>query len=107
VVVVPLLVGSGTRIKIFEAMAMEKAVVSTTLGAEGLKVNPDEHIFLADSPGEFAKAVHRLLGSPDMRRRMGTAARRLVRQHFSSGTVARQFERICLATLQHEKTESP
>src|SRR5206468_4230638 len=69
-VVVPLRSGSGTRIKIFEAMAMGKAVLSTTLGAEGLPVTHDENIVLADSPDAFARAAVRLLRSPELRARL-------------------------------------
>ena len=58
VVIVPLLVGGGTRIKIFEAMAMAKPVVSTTVGAEGLKLTPDKHIVLADAPAESESILY-------------------------------------------------
>src|SRR5207249_9321009 len=77
VVVVPLLVGGGTRIKIFEAMAMGKAVVSTRIGAEGLPVNSGEHLLLADSPVDFADAVLQLLNDDAERGRIGQAASRL------------------------------
>ena len=100
VVVVPLLSGGGTRIKIFEAMAMGKAVVSTSLGAEGLKVKDQQHLLIADTPRDFAKAVTRLLSDPQERLRIGQEARRLVCQNFSAEAVARQFERICLKVTQ-------
>ena len=99
VVVVPLLVGGGTRIKIFEAMAMEKPVVSTALGAEGLKVDAGEHLLLADAPDEFARAVNTLLDDREMRTQIGGAARRVVCENFSAETVARQFEAICEETV--------
>ena len=57
VYVVPLRVGGGTRLKIFEALAMGKAVVSTSVGAEGLPLTPGEHFLQADSPDDFARAV--------------------------------------------------
>src|SRR5205823_7796812 len=60
VVVVPLRVGGGTRIKIYEAMATGKAVVSTTVGAEGLDVHHGQDIVLSDKPKEFAESVVRL-----------------------------------------------
>ena len=100
VVVVPILVGGGTRLKIYEAMAMGKAVVSTTIGAEGLVYSPGEHILLADDPTAFAEAVTGLLEAPRLRNQMGESARRLVNSHFSSETVARQFESICRDTLE-------
>ena len=62
VYVVPLRVGGGTRLKIFEAMAMGKAVVSTTIGAEGLPGDRGSDIILADEPAQFAEGVYRLLG---------------------------------------------
>ena len=95
VVVVPLLVGGGTRLKIFEAMAMKKAVVSTSLGAEGLDIQSGEHVMLADTPDEFADAVTGLLEDSELRMRLGADARRLVVDNYSSETVARQFDQIC------------
>ena len=95
VVVTPLLVGGGTRIKIFEAMAMEKAVVSTSIGAEGLKVEDQKHILLADSVADFAEAVNRLLTSQALRQQLGKAARALVCEKFSAEPVARQFDAVC------------
>ena len=65
VCVVPLRVGGGTRLKIFEALAMGKAVVSTTVGAEGLPLVPGEHFVRADEPADFARAVVALLRDPD------------------------------------------
>jgi glycosyltransferase involved in cell wall biosynthesis len=95
VCVVPLRVGGGTRLKIFEALAMEKAVVSTSIGAEGLPVISGEHAVIADEPDEFARAVVRLLRHPDERRRLGTAGRRLVEERYSWQEVARNFETHC------------
>ena len=57
VYIVPLRIGGGTRLKIFEAMAMGKAVVSTTIGAEGLPVRDGEHLLIADEPRAFAQGV--------------------------------------------------
>jgi len=98
-VVTPLLVGGGTRIKIFEAMAMEKAVVSTSIGAEGLKVEDQKHILLADSVTEFATAVNRLLASREDRIQIGQAARTLVCEKFAAEPVARQFDAVCQQAL--------
>jgi glycosyltransferase involved in cell wall biosynthesis len=100
VVVIPLRVGGGTRLKIFEAMAMGKAVVSTTIGAEGLPVTPGEHIILADDPAAFAAAVTGLLAAPERRAGLGTAALHLVTERFGTETVARQFDSICRNTVQ-------
>jgi glycosyltransferase involved in cell wall biosynthesis len=75
VYVVPLRIGGGTRLKIFEAMAMGKAVVSTTVGAEGLPVTPGRDIVIADDPVRFAEAVVHLIRDDDARRRLEVAAR--------------------------------
>jgi sugar transferase (PEP-CTERM/EpsH1 system associated) len=92
VYVVPLRVGSGTRLKIFEAMAMGKAVISTSVGAEGLPVRSGLDILIADSPDEFANAVVRLLADRNLRRDLGRAARQLVVQKHSWASVAQHFE---------------
>ncbi len=95
VYVVPLRAGSGTRIKIFEALAMGKAVVSTTVGAEGLALESGRHFLAADTPHDFAQAVIRLLRDPARRQALGDAGRALVEANYSWMTVARQFEARC------------
>ncbi|HSJ05958.1 MAG TPA: glycosyltransferase [Longimicrobiales bacterium] len=86
-VIVPLRMGGGTRLKILEAMAAGKAIVSTTIGAEGLDVSDAEEILIADSPGEFARAVGTVLADPDLRRRLGAAARRMVEHRYDWGRI--------------------
>jgi glycosyltransferase involved in cell wall biosynthesis len=108
--VVPILVGGGTRLKIFEAMAMRKAVVSTTIGAEGLPVIPGEHIILADTADAFAAEVLGLLDNPERRMAIAQASHALVNQRFRSELVAQQFEEVCRKALQdrirtHENQE--
>ncbi|HUG90530.1 MAG TPA: glycosyltransferase [Planctomycetaceae bacterium] len=98
VVVVPLYAGGGTRLKIFEAMAMEKAVVSTSLGAEGLKLTPGVHVELADDDRAFAGRVVELLSDDDRRRQLARSGCEYVRRNFAAETVARQFEAICHET---------
>jgi glycosyltransferase involved in cell wall biosynthesis len=95
VYVVPLRAGGGTRLKIFEALAMGKAVVSTTVGAEGLALEPGRHFVPADGPGDFADAVVALLRDPERRRALGRAGHDLVEAHYSWPTVAREFEYRC------------
>ena len=95
VYVVPLRAGSGTRIKIFEALAMAKAVVSTTVGAEGLALESGRHFLAADTPHDFAHAVIRLLRDPARRQALGDAGRALVDANYSWATIARQFEERC------------
>jgi len=93
VCVVPLRSGSGTRIKIFEAMAMGKAVVSTTLGAEGLPVRHGEHIILADDPEHFARETVGVLRDVERRDQLGRAARQLVAENYGWPAVAKYFDR--------------
>jgi glycosyltransferase involved in cell wall biosynthesis len=75
VVVVPLLAGSGTRLKILEAWAAGRAVVSTTIGAEGLAARDGDNIVIRDTASSFADAVSMLLESPEMRHTIGVNAR--------------------------------
>ena len=94
VCVVPLRVGGGTRLKIFEAMAMGKAIVSTSIGAEGLPVKHGENIILADDPEEFARGVVDLLRNPVVRHRLGEAARQLVERNYSWSAVSADFDTV-------------
>lgn len=83
VVVVPLRLGSGTRLKILEAWAMARPVVSTALGAEGLGGVPGQHLLIADDPPGFARAVLRVLDEPEFARVLGREGRALVTERFS------------------------
>jgi sugar transferase (PEP-CTERM/EpsH1 system associated) len=91
--IVPLRIGGGTRLKIFEAMAMGKAVVSTTVGAEGLPVDDGLHLVLADEPDAFARAVVSLLREPARRAALGSAARALVVERYDWSAVAGALDR--------------
>ena len=82
VCIVPLRIGSGTRLKILEGGAMGKAIVSTTIGAEGLDFVPGEEIVIADGPVAFARNVVELLRNPARRKAMGQAARNRVVQDY-------------------------
>lgn len=92
-VVVPLRIGGGTRLKIYEAMSAGKAVVSTTIGAEGLDVTHGRDILIADAPGAFAASVVRLLKDADARRRIEEAARARAAKYDWS-CIAEQFAAI-------------
>ncbi len=83
IAVAPLVSGSGTRLKILEAWAAARPVVATSLAAEGLGVQPDVNILLADHPEYFAASIGRLLGSKEERRRIGCAARHTYEEHFT------------------------
>lgn len=93
--VIPLRVGGGTRLKVYEAMAMGSPVVSTSIGVEGLPVTPGEHYLLADTPADFALAVASLLNEPEKRARIAQAARSFVEDNFSYLVAARAFEEAC------------
>jgi sugar transferase (PEP-CTERM/EpsH1 system associated) len=94
VYIVPLRIGSGTRLKIFEAMAMAKAIVSTSVGAEGLPVREGVNILIANSPVEFARRVIGLLQHPVELSKLGKAARHLVEQEYGWPTIAIHFESV-------------
>ncbi len=97
---VPLRIGGGTRIKLYEAMAMGKAVVSTPIGAEGLPLRHGEHVLLATEPDDFAAAVVGLLEDRGGRVRLERTARRFVEENFSWGRAAQAFADAC-DTLAH------
>ena len=99
VFVVPLVVGGGTRLKIFEAMAMRKAVVSTHLGAEGLRVEGGKHLLLADDMNGFARQIVLLLNNHHKRTQLATDGHELVKAQYGSEQIARQFEAACLRTI--------
>jgi polysaccharide biosynthesis protein PslH len=97
-VIVPLRVGGGTRLKILEALACGKAVISTTLGAEGLPVLHERDILLADSPREFVSQIIRVCTDPALRRSLGLRGRRLVEERFSWQSIGEKLEAV-LASL--------
>jgi glycosyltransferase involved in cell wall biosynthesis len=92
VAVVPVLAGSGTRLKILEAWAAGVPVVSTTLGAEGLGARDGESLLLADSGPAFAEAVSRLLACTELRERVGAAGRRLLEKEFTWESAWRKLD---------------
>ena len=106
VYVVPLRIGGGTRLKIFEAMAMGKPIVSTTLGAEGLPVSEGRHLLIADSPQEFARTVVSLLRNPKQKACLGSAARRLVEKDYSWRAVAAEFDAVLRRVVEEQQTLS-
>jgi glycosyltransferase involved in cell wall biosynthesis len=93
--VVPIRIGGGTRLKIFEAMAMERAVVSTAVGAEGLPVRDGVDAVLADAPEAFADAVVALLNDPARAAAVGSAAADMVRAQFGWDVVTARFADDC------------
>jgi glycosyltransferase involved in cell wall biosynthesis len=93
--IVPLRVGGGTRIKIYEGMAAGLPVVSTTIGAEGLPLVDGREVFLADDPAHFADRVCQLLEDEGLRLRLAGNGLELVRRNFSWEAATRVFEGYC------------
>jgi sugar transferase (PEP-CTERM/EpsH1 system associated) len=104
--VVPLRIGGGTRLKIFEAMAMGKAIVSTTVGAEGLPVRDGQHLILADDPRGIAAGIVKLLRDVDRRRELEAAARSLVVESYDWSAIAGELERALIA-FAHGQARQP
>lgn len=90
--IVPLRLGSGTRLKILEAMALGTPVVSTSKGAEGLAVTPEKDILIADEPREFANALVRLLEDASLHKRLSDNGRRLVNEHYGWNHIGQALE---------------
>jgi glycosyltransferase involved in cell wall biosynthesis len=112
VYIVPLRVGGGTRLKIYEAMAMRRPVVSTSIGVEGLPIEPGNHYRRADNPSDFAAEVLGVLAAPHAAGEMAEDAYDFILKRYSSRRVARIFEDICRRTLAShvptaETTASP
>jgi glycosyltransferase involved in cell wall biosynthesis len=99
-VVVPLRLGGGTRLKIVEAMAMGKAIVSTTLGAEGIEAVPGRDLLVEDHPAAFAGAVNRLLADPNLAALIGQSARRLAVERYAWSGAAQALEGFYRRILQ-------
>jgi len=94
VFVVPIRIGGGTRLKILEAMSMQKAVVSTTVGAEGIACTKDVDIVLGDTPQAFAQQVIVLLKDQQKRETLGTAARKLVLENYDWRMIGKKLNQI-------------
>ncbi len=107
VYIVPLRVGGGTRLKIYEAMAMEKPIVSTTIGAEGLPLRHGRDLLVADSPRDFAREVLRLLARPERARELGRAAAARARSEFGWENVARRFAEVCGEVVGGGNSDAP
>ena len=96
---IPLRVGGGTRIKVYEAMAMGCPVVSTRIGIEGLPVEHERHFMRADGAKEMANAVIALLDDSEMRLRLSRQARDYVEHHMGAAKAAQVFEDICMQVI--------
>lgn len=93
-VVVPLRAGGGTRLKVLEAMALGRPVVSTSIGSEGLAVTSGENLMLADDPASFAASVVTLLRDASMRQRLSENGRRLVEEFYDWRLLGAQLTQL-------------
>ncbi|MGB8658692.1 MAG: glycosyltransferase family 4 protein [Candidatus Zixiibacteriota bacterium] len=96
--IVPMRVGGGTRLKILDALACGKAVISTSIGCEGLEVTPGRNILIGDSPGEFAEQVIRVCTNGDLRRSLGKEGRKLVEEKYSWKLIVENLNKIYIGS---------
>lgn len=104
--IAPLLMGSGTRVKILEAFAQGSPVVATAVAADGLEVQDGEHLLIADDPADFAAACTRLLGDPGLGARLAENALELVQRLYSQPVVDRAVAAAVAAALAQPVTTS-
>lgn len=105
--IVPLRIGGGTRMKIYEAMAMGKTVISTTIGAEGLPVTHGENIVIEDDSLRFAETIAELLMDDGKRIAIGASANKFVTENYAWKQVADKFTQICKIAAQKESEVVP
>jgi glycosyltransferase involved in cell wall biosynthesis len=103
VFVCPIVDGGGTRLKILDALAMGKAVVSTSIGVEGLNVRNGEHLLVADAPQDFANQVLRLFDDPALRQTLAANGRAMVEECYSWDAVGRHLEEAYRIALEAAK----
>jgi glycosyltransferase involved in cell wall biosynthesis len=92
--VVPLRMGSGTRLKVLDGLAMQKGLISTALGCEGIEVADGQHLLIADGPEQFAQAVLSVLDDPALAERLGRHGRALVEAKYSWVSIVEELERF-------------
>jgi glycosyltransferase involved in cell wall biosynthesis len=97
VVICPVRFGAGTRIKILEAMAMGRAVVSTAIGCEGLEVAAGEDIIIAEDFGEMAAVIVDLLKDREKARRIGLKAVETIKRKYDFGVIGQQLENLLVS----------
>lgn len=106
VVVAPLRIGGGTRLKILEALAMARAVVSTSLGCEGLELQNGQHLLVADDPVDFASSVASLLRDPARREMIGAEGRHLVEGLYDWQALGTRMEEVLRDFVQGQASTS-
>ncbi|MEN8839401.1 MAG: glycosyltransferase, partial [Flavobacteriales bacterium] len=103
VMIVPLLQGSGMRIKIIEAMALGKCVISTSIGAEGIAATPDKNILIANTADEFKRVIDFLNTNPNKAYEIGERARELVKEQYSAQVLEKEILPFINSILTLEK----
>ncbi|TKC01815.1 glycosyltransferase family 4 protein [Pedobacter cryotolerans] len=94
IMIVPLLSGSGMRVKIIEGMAMEKCIIATTMAAEGINCKPGKDILIADTADEFYRSILQCITKPNRWREIGENARKTVKRDHEMNTNAERMLRI-------------
>jgi len=106
VFIAPIRAGSGTKLKVLNAMAQGKAVVTTSIGAEGIKVTDNEDIFIADTPQEFADKVVYLIKNPEVARKMGERARKVIEENYNWTDIGKEMENVYKSVIKNRKCSS-
>jgi glycosyltransferase involved in cell wall biosynthesis len=99
-VLVPLRIGGGSRIKILESLSMGKAIVTTSIGVEGLELTPGKHCLVADTPEEFARGVLDVLSAPELAAELGSNGRKLVVERYDWKQLALDLEQAWIRTAK-------
>ena len=101
--VAPMRKGAGMKGKILQAMAMSKPIVTTSIGAQGIRIEPENDFLLADNPEQFARQVIRLFRDPDLKHRLAVNANRICRKHYDWKIRAARMDEIYKSLLEKEK----
>jgi glycosyltransferase involved in cell wall biosynthesis len=107
VVVVPLRMGGGTRLKVLEGLAMKKPMVSTSLGCEGIDVKHEEHLLIADAPEDFAASVLRLMDSPFTGQALAARGHALVHRRYRWQSIVGEIEAFYEGLLRARSSSHP
>lgn len=91
IMIVPILSGSGMRIKIIEGMALGKVIIATTIGAEGINCTSGKNILIADTPEEFSKAIIKCLNDKEFSKNIGDNAKKLIEEEYSNDTISERM----------------
>lgn len=100
--IAPMRCGSGTKVKVINAMSMGKAIVASSVGAEGIKVESGKDLIIADAPQEFANQVLRLLKNPSHLRQMGENARKIVERHYDWRMIYNKMDALYEAVVRRK-----